>query len=92
MPGRSGCLLLKARHLRFQAENKGSKDENEEGTDVLETENGNAEDTEDKKKEEQKLVSVSHVLTNVIVLQEFLLELAALVQVRAGLFEEVKFV
>jgi hypothetical protein len=42
------------------------------------------------KVEEQKLVSVSHVLTNVIVLQEFLLELAALVQVRAGLFAEVR--
>lgn len=41
---------------------------------------------------EQKLVTVSHILTNVIVLQEFLLELAALVQVRAGLFGEVKFV
>jgi len=32
----------------------------------------------------EKLVSVSQVLTNVVVLQEFLLELAALVQVRAG--------
>ena len=42
-------------------------------------------------KKEEKLVSVSHVLTNVIVLQEFLLELAALVQVRAGLFAEVRF-
>lgn len=42
--------------------------------------------------EEQKTVTVSHVLTNVLVLQEFLLELAALVQVRAGLFGEVKFV
>jgi hypothetical protein len=40
---------------------------------------------------EEKLVSVGHVLTNVIVLQEFLLELAALVQVRAGLFGEVRF-
>ena len=39
-----------------------------------------------------KLVTVSHVLTNVILLQEFLLELTALVQVRAGLFGEVKFV
>lgn len=44
------------------------------------------------KKRTDKLVSVSHVLTNVIVLQEFLLELAALVQVRAGLFGEVRFV
>ncbi|KAH8803188.1 Retinoic acid induced 16-like protein-domain-containing protein [Xylogone sp. PMI_703] len=41
---------------------------------------------------EKKLVSVSHVLTNVVILQEFLLELAALVQVRAGLLGEVKFV
>ncbi|RDL34337.1 Uncharacterized protein BP5553_07465 [Venustampulla echinocandica] len=46
----------------------------------------------DEKYEEQKTVTVSHVLTNVLVLQEFLLELAALVQVRAGLFGEVKFV
>jgi len=55
---------------------------------------GSADDSllvEEEKVEEQKLVSVSHVLTNVIVLQEFLLELAALVQVRAGLFGEVRF-
>jgi hypothetical protein len=38
-----------------------------------------------------KTVSVSHVLTNVIVLQSFLFELASLVQVRAGLFDEVRF-
>ena len=42
--------------------------------------------------EEKVLVSVSHVLTNVIVLQEFLFELAAMVQGRAGLFGEIKFV
>ena len=46
---------------------------------------------EEAEMDELKLVSVSHVLTNVIVLQEFLLELAALVQVRAGLFGEVRF-
>ena len=40
---------------------------------------------------EEKTVSVSHLLTNVIVLQSFLFELASLVQVRAGLFEEVRF-
>lgn len=39
----------------------------------------------------EKMVSVSHVLTNIIVLQEFILELAALVQVRAAMFDEVKF-
>lgn len=47
---------------------------------------------EDKNGDKVKTVSVSHVLTNVVVLQEFLLELAALVQVRAGLFGEVRFV
>jgi Family of unknown function (DUF5917)/Retinoic acid induced 16-like protein len=42
--------------------------------------------------EEEKKVSVNHVLTNVIVLQEFWLEVAALVQVRAGLFGEVRYI
>jgi len=40
---------------------------------------------------EEKTVSVSHVVTNVIILQSFLFELASLVQVRAGLFDEVRF-
>ncbi|KAJ2903977.1 uncharacterized protein MKZ38_009032 [Zalerion maritima] len=41
---------------------------------------------------EEKTVTVSHVITNVIILQAFLFELASLLQVRAGLFEEVRFV
>lgn len=36
-------------------------------------------------------VSLGHLLTNVIILQEFLMELAALVDVRATLFDEVRF-
>ncbi|KAI1259405.1 Retinoic acid induced 16-like protein-domain-containing protein [Xylariaceae sp. FL1019] len=40
---------------------------------------------------EEDTASVSHVLTNVIIYQSFLLELASLIQVRAGLFNEVKF-
>lgn len=40
---------------------------------------------------EERKVSVSHVLTNVVVLQSFLFELAALIQVRAGLFDEVRY-
>lgn len=36
-------------------------------------------------------VSLSHVLTNVVVLQEFILELSAVMQVRASLFGEVVF-
>jgi hypothetical protein len=55
------------------------------------TEDGSVSPDGEKGEEDCKLVSVSHVLTNVIVLQEFLLELAAMVQVRAGLFGEVKF-
>lgn len=38
-----------------------------------------------------KTVSVSHILTNVVLLQEFLLELASLVQIRASMFKEVRF-
>lgn len=39
----------------------------------------------------EKTASVSHILTNTIIFQSFLLELTALVQVRAGLFNEVRF-
>jgi hypothetical protein len=35
--------------------------------------------------------SLGHVLTNAIILQEFILEVIAVVQVRAGLFGEVDF-
>ncbi|KAH6603214.1 hypothetical protein Trco_007989 [Trichoderma cornu-damae] len=40
----------------------------------------------------ENMVSVSHVITNVLIYQAFLLELASLMQVRAGLFNEVRFV
>ncbi|KAF7535244.1 hypothetical protein G7054_g5561 [Neopestalotiopsis clavispora] len=40
----------------------------------------------------EKAASVSHVLTNTIIFQSFILELAALVQVRAGMFSEVRFI
>jgi len=40
---------------------------------------------------ELKTVSLSHVLTNVVVLQNFMVELVALMQLRASLFEEVRF-
>ena len=38
-----------------------------------------------------KETSLSHLLTNIIILQEFILELAAIIQVRASLFGEVDF-
>ena len=36
--------------------------------------------------------SLLHITTNVVILQEFILELAALLQVRASLFEEVRHI
>jgi hypothetical protein len=42
--------------------------------------------------EDPDKVTVSHVLTNVIIFQSFILELASLFQVRAGLFHEVRYV
>ncbi|KAF2968603.1 hypothetical protein GQX73_g5006 [Xylaria multiplex] len=39
----------------------------------------------------EKDASVSHIITNVLVYQSFLLELTSLIQVRAGLFNEVRF-
>ena len=41
--------------------------------------------------EELKEITLSHLLTNIIVLQEFILELAAVIEVRASLFGEVEF-
>ncbi|KAL8679177.1 MAG: hypothetical protein Q9186_004521 [Xanthomendoza sp. 1 TL-2023] len=39
--------------------------------------------------EESRDISLSHLLTNIIILHEFILELAAIIQVRASLFGEV---
>lgn len=41
--------------------------------------------------EEFREITLGHLLTNVIILQEFILELAALVEVRTCLFGEVRF-
>ena len=45
----------------------------------------------EKKTDETKDVALGHLLTNVIVLQEFILELTAVVEVRTSLFDEVLF-
>lgn len=50
------------------------------------------EQEEEEEEENVPMASVSHVITNVLIFQSFLLELAALVQVRASLFDEVRFV
>ncbi|CAD6565524.1 MAG: hypothetical protein ASARMPRED_007304 [Alectoria sarmentosa] len=41
--------------------------------------------------EELKETTLSNLLTNIVILQEFILELAAIIQVRASLFGEVEF-
>ena len=41
--------------------------------------------------EQFKEVTLSHVMTNIVILQEFVLELLAIVEVRASLFGEVRF-
>ena len=47
---------------------------------------------EEEEQMEEKTVTVSHVITNVVILQSFLFELASVLQVRAGMFDEVRFV
>ena len=39
---------------------------------------------------ERSAVSLSHVLTNAVILQEFILEITAVIQVRASMFQEVQ--
>jgi hypothetical protein len=52
---------------------------------------GSGEDVTPVPTPQERTATVSHVLTNVIILQSFLFELASLMQVRAGLFNEVRF-
>jgi hypothetical protein len=70
---------------------EGGEDKDKDKDKEDEDEGGDGREEEVGDEGEERLVTVSHALTNVIVLQEFLLELAALVQVRAGLFGEVRF-
>ncbi|KAK7548070.1 Retinoic acid induced 16-like protein-domain-containing protein [Phyllosticta citricarpa] len=61
----------------------------------VEGDNDNTEETKQGPEEEEEIVkevSLGHVLTNVVILQQFVLELVAILQVRASLFQEVKFV
>lgn len=46
----------------------------------------------EEEKDDIREASLGHIITNVVILQEFVLELAALMQVRASLFSEVRFV
>ena len=50
-----------------------------------------AEQGAEEKKDDISEASLGHIITNVVILQEFVLELVALMQVRASLFSEVRF-
>lgn len=45
----------------------------------------------DDQQDDIREASLLHIITNVVVLQEFVLELVALMQIRASLFNEVRF-
>lgn len=71
------------------------------GPDADEMDEDGGKDSEPEEEDSEELeaatgdpetVSVSHVITNVMIFQSFVFELASLVQVRAGLFNEVRFV
>jgi hypothetical protein len=82
--------ILKPTAAMMDGSMESSVVDEESGSEILlSSESSNATETSAAARKE---VTVSHVLTNVLVLQEFILEVAALVQVRAGLFGEVRFV
>ncbi|RDA82450.1 hypothetical protein CP532_3571 [Ophiocordyceps camponoti-leonardi (nom. inval.)] len=76
----------KAEEQQLEQQMEGEEDQEEEAAAEGE---GKGEEEEE---EEETKASVSHIMTNVIVFQYFLLELAGLMQVRAGLFDEVRYV
>jgi hypothetical protein len=47
--------------------------------------------TENEEEDDIREASLLHIITNVVILQNFVLELVAMMQVRASLFNEVKF-
>ena len=57
----------------------------------LEEEEKGARGGNDSREEQEGTVALGHLLTNVIILQEFALEAAAVVEVRGALFEEVRY-
>ena len=62
------------------------KEEDEEG----DTSAGAVEEEEEEETFEEREASLGHIITNVVVLQEFVLEVVALMQIRASLFNEVR--
>lgn len=84
--------LAEERVVVGNAAGEESEDEDEDRLVEAEEDEDGESDAAADADEEGKLqeVSLGHLLTNVIVLQEFILELAALVEVRGSLFREVR--
>jgi hypothetical protein len=61
-------------------------DGEESGVNAETEEHGGADDVDGGRE-----ASLGHIITNIVVLQEFVLELVAVMQVRASMFDEVKF-
>jgi hypothetical protein len=66
---------------------KKSEDGDSSGVDT----DGESSVGSDGEERDQREVSLGHILTNVVILQEFVLELVAIMQVRASMFGEVRF-
>ena len=88
--GKNGSREIEGRKKvgrNTEAEMSGSRGGREGEEDGIANRNANA----NAKGDGDGSVTLGHLCTNVIVLQEFILELAAVVEVRAGLFGEVDY-
>jgi hypothetical protein len=85
-----------ARKIRFEVTrgDDGTKMTKIEPLGVVEAPEEPAEASEmsrDEAETKVSVVSLSHVLTNIVILQEFVLEVAAVIQTRASLLGEIRF-
>jgi hypothetical protein len=88
-----------ARKIRFEVRDgdDGTKTTKVEPLAVVETAEAEAAEAADEASGDQaedakvSVVSLSHVLTNIVILQEFILEVAAVMQTRASLLGEIRF-
>ncbi|GAB0134681.1 hypothetical protein EsDP_00003042 [Epichloe bromicola] len=86
-------LTKKMKAMSIEDQNQPrDQEQDEHGTNVSEDATSDASVPDEASGAHDETVSVSHVLTNTIVFQFFLLEVASLMQVRAGLFDEVRYV
>jgi hypothetical protein len=66
-------------------------EQDDKDSDASSTQSEETEPNAEPKDPEGPEITLGHLLTNVIILQEFILEIAALVEVRASLFGEVVY-